>query len=728
MRVLIATVTAGAGHLQAAAAIEEAWRLLRSADTVERVDVLTFTSKLYRKAYAEGYVRLVERAPELYGLVFRASDNPPLLRKLTNARRFFARLPTKKFIKHAQEFSPDVVICTHFLPPEILGNFRLNAKRNEFHAKIVSVVTDFEAHALWTEPDVTLYCVATEETKARMTARGVAEERILVTGIPISQRFTTHIDGAAVRKRMNLRADLPCVLVLGGGFGMGPVAEILGELNKVAKSIQAVIVCGRNEALRDKLAAMKHRHTTQVLGFVNNMQDLMSVADIIVSKPGGLTSSEALALGKPLLILNPIPGQEAANSDFLLEHGGAAKINRVEDLPSKLDRLLGSAKLGAMSEAARELGRPGAAVEVCQGVVSLVEGESAPATSVRASRASGKSAHSIILYESLGSATRDGKGWEVEVHGRVFSSKPHPKLERLLHRFLGLKLEQMTAEERRLLSERAQYFLEDSGKGKPVTVHAGANRVLLTRSRANGHFEGRFSVAQASLARVVDGGERLELRVSGERSESPSYTGQAQLLGATGVSVISDIDDTIKVSHGGDRRAMIHNTFCQPFAAVAGMAPVYQSWARATGASFHYVSASPWQLYPALRDFLQCNGFPQGTFHLRRVRLKDQSILSLLAFPAGHKQVFIARMLRRYPRRQFILVGDTIGRDPEIYGDLARRFPQVARIYLHQPREAAVSELRLGKALRKIPPEKWQMFRDPTELPTTPLAQGRRRE
>jgi processive 1,2-diacylglycerol beta-glucosyltransferase len=216
------------------------------------------------------------------------------------------------------------------------------------------------------EPSVDLYCVAAEETKARLVPRGVPAESVCVTGIPIAAKFSDPIDAAAIRKRMGLRDDLPVLLVLGGGFGMGPVVEMLMALNRFESAAQIVVVCGRNEELRGEVAALDHRHPTHVLGFASNMHELMAVADLILTKPGGLTTSEALALGKPMLILDPIPGQESANSDFLLEQGVAAKVNRVEDLPFRLGRLLGSAKLVAMAKAARSLGKPEAARAVCE--------------------------------------------------------------------------------------------------------------------------------------------------------------------------------------------------------------------------------------------------------------------------------------------------------------------------------------------------------------------------
>jgi len=367
MRVLIATVTAGAGHLQAAAALEEAWRALRPEDFVERVDVLDFTPRVFKKAYSQGYVNLVEHAPELWGFFFKKTDNAALARKLTKLRRSLSHLPARKFAGFVKRFHPDAVVCTHFLPLEILG--RLEEKSREpAQPCCVCVVTDFEAHALWMEPVVDFYCVAAEETMARLTARGVPEADVAVTGIPIAAKFAARPAASAARKLLGLRDDLPTVLVLSGGFGMGPVAKILAALDQMSQAFQMAVVCGRNRELRRELAGQDWRHPTHVLGFVTNMHDWMTAAVLIVTKPGGLTASEALAIGRPLVIIDPIPGQETANADFLLERGAAIKLNSVDDLPHRVGGLLGSRKLAAMARAARALGRPQAAMEICREV------------------------------------------------------------------------------------------------------------------------------------------------------------------------------------------------------------------------------------------------------------------------------------------------------------------------------------------------------------------------
>ena len=369
MRILIATVTAGGGHNAAAAALEEAWRVLRPDDTVERVDLLKFFSPLHKRIYADGYVKFVEHAPELWGMLFSKTDNPKLVRRFSKWSRAFPSVSRNKFKKYAQAFRPDAVLCTHFLPHELLGLLRKSKNEKWPQPFVTTIVTDFEAHALWMDSCVDLYCVAADETKARLVARGVPPENIVVTGIPISGKFSSKPDPMAVRKTYGLRDDLPMMLVLGGGFGMGPVAEILAELDKAAEQFQTVVVAGRNEKLRRQLVARDYKHPTHVLGFSSNMHELMAIAELIITKPGGLTTSEALAMGKPLFILNPIPGQEAANSDFLLERGAAAKANRVEDLPFRVGQLIGSKKLSDMAKAARNLGRPQAAEAICEEVL-----------------------------------------------------------------------------------------------------------------------------------------------------------------------------------------------------------------------------------------------------------------------------------------------------------------------------------------------------------------------
>src|SRR6185312_11239670 len=300
MRILIATITAGGGHIAAASALEEAWRASRTDDVLERIDLLKFFSPLHRKIHSDGYLQLVERAPELWGMVFAKTDNPKVARTMNKLKRLFPSSSRQKFERHVKHFKPDVVLCTHYLPLELLGApaSRRHGRREKLAAEtaalpgapfVVSVITDFEAHALWMDSCVDLYCVAAEETKARLVARGATAENIVATGIPIAAKFSAKVDAKAVRKTYGWRDDQKILLVLSGGFGMGPVADILEQLDKVPNEFQTVVVTGRNEELRRDLAAQDRKHPTHILGFASNMHELMAVADLVITKPGGLT-------------------------------------------------------------------------------------------------------------------------------------------------------------------------------------------------------------------------------------------------------------------------------------------------------------------------------------------------------------------------------------------------------------------------------------------------------
>ncbi|HTD66823.1 MAG TPA: glycosyltransferase [Candidatus Limnocylindria bacterium] len=337
--------------------------------------VLDYTPGWYRKIYVKGYLKLIEHAPEVYAMMFKKTDNVKRIQELMKFRRRSSRIMATKFVKELVAFQPEMVLAPHYLPLEIIGGVmgkrRSRLKKNPF---VACIVTDFEAHALWMEPCVNLYCVAAPATKARMVARGVGDENVVVTGIPIAAKFSSRVDANAIRAQFVFERDVPTLLVLGGGFGMGLVREILAELDKIQRVLQIIVVCGKNEKLRQQIASESQRHRTAVLGFATNMHELMSASDLILTKPGGLTTSEALAMGKPILILNPIPGQEAANSDFLLEEGTAVKVNCIEDLPFKITNLLDSKKLLQMARAAQALGKPRAATAICEAALAASSG------------------------------------------------------------------------------------------------------------------------------------------------------------------------------------------------------------------------------------------------------------------------------------------------------------------------------------------------------------------
>ncbi len=233
----------------------------------------------------------------------------------------------------------------------------------------MTATTDFETHRLWVNQPCDHYFTVTDEGAAYLQHWGVPAADTTVTGIPIHPVFSEPKDRTAVLKRQGLRGDRPIVLQLAGGFGVGPIEQIFRGILAIEVPLEIVVVTGRNEAAKKQLAEVEppERHRVKVIGFTEQMDELMAGADLVVSKPGGLTTSETLARGAAMAVVNPIPGQESRNSDFLLENGAAVKINNIATLPHKLTPLLcDTGRLAQLKANARHLGRPQAAFDVAR--------------------------------------------------------------------------------------------------------------------------------------------------------------------------------------------------------------------------------------------------------------------------------------------------------------------------------------------------------------------------
>ena len=333
----------------------------------------------------------------------------------------------------------------------------------------------------------------------------------------------------------------------------------------------------------------------------------------------------------------------------------------------------------------------------------------------------------VLLYPTFGHQSADGRSWHIGVSGVVYEPGRENLRKRMLLRVLQ-RLMSVPATELQsdVFQDRISCFLVDTERGKRVAVRIGERVQMLQRpSKRNGHFRGSIQIATHELEGLNEGSTPsdgwLDVNVvSGHETVRGAV--QTQLIGQTGVSVISDIDDTIKHSDVADRRRLLRNTFLKEFEAVGGMSEVYQNWS-ADGAAFHYVSSSPWQLYSALDELLTEAGFPAGSFHLRNIRLRDPSVLRLLFARRSGKRRIIHKIVKMFPHRQFVLVGDSGERDPEIYGHVARSFPnQIQRIVIRRVEGRRLSDERLRKAFRQLPDNTWQIFDDPSELRNLPIS------
>jgi processive 1,2-diacylglycerol beta-glucosyltransferase len=359
-RVLVLSASVGSGHKVAAAAVE---RVFRERDVeVLNQDALKLTSRLYQATAADAYFALVKGNPWAVGWLYDYNDEP--FKNELGLNRLWNDLNAQPLARFIAEYEPDITVCTHFMPAGVAAQLLYQRK---IGGSLAIVTTDFDFQGMWLSRVFSRYFVALDETKVQLAALGIDADRITVSGIPVSPALSHPCDCAAVRARFGLRDDLPTLLVSAGALGGGPAREIVAQIMRMRTPVQTVVVCGRNQALRDEVIALTAERPEhfRVLGFTAEMLDLMRVASLFIGKPGGLTSSECMAAGLPMLIVQPIPGQEERNSDHLLESGAAARANDTAVIAFKLDRLFAEpGRLEQMRAATARLGRPDAAAVV----------------------------------------------------------------------------------------------------------------------------------------------------------------------------------------------------------------------------------------------------------------------------------------------------------------------------------------------------------------------------
>lgn len=326
----------------------------------------------------------------------------------------------------------------------------------------------------------------------------------------------------------------------------------------------------------------------------------------------------------------------------------------------------------------------------------------------------------VVLFPTLGHLSQDGRQWIVNLHGDV-SAATHLTLGKrlllkLLQRTMRASNEAFASE---LFQERIARFVARDRPGRRIAVQIGDTLLPLPKkSRRNGHFQAAVKISRDELP--ADEVVPVAVHGAGE-----SATGAVRLLGRQGLSIISDIDDTLKHSFVACKRTLLANTFLKPFETIPGMAGLFRDWA-AAGAAIHYVSSSPWQLYQHLAEHLSEAGFPDGSFHLRAFRLRDHLLRRVLMLRRSGKISVIRGILKAYPQRQFLLVGDSGEHDPEIYGALARRFPQqVAGVFIRlldgrQPQQ------RYDRAFRRLDPQLVRLYHEADELSGVQLPQSHR--
>jgi len=377
-RILLISASIGGGHVAAARALESAF--LATGATVKHIDLLDYTSAPFRRFYSQAYFDLVRTAPEFVDWLGNRLDRHPSERqsRQRKLRARATRLISYHLPRLINRYEPDVIVHTHFLAPEILSTRLmpnlLTLNRTEPIPQYV-VITDFFAHSLWLQPNIDKYFVASEEVAVHLRHLGVDEARVQVTGIPIDPRFSKLEPKAVAKAKLGLNENKDLLLFMASGLDMKTIKPLLSDLRTLRWPLHVIIVCGRSQELKAEIEALVDMNhdllSFEILGFSSDIPELMAAADLMVGKPGGLTSSEVLAAHLCLAIVQPYPLQEEANTSFLLENGVAFRIEPLTVFAYKLKRFFENNSMrSSMELKAANLAKANAAELIANTVLS----------------------------------------------------------------------------------------------------------------------------------------------------------------------------------------------------------------------------------------------------------------------------------------------------------------------------------------------------------------------
>jgi len=369
-KILLLSVSAGAGHMRAAEAIRSFAASHHPPVSATHLDVMNFVPAGFRKVYTDFYIDLVNKYPIAWGYLYQATHEAEADSFMQRLRKKVERLNTRALLREIESLKPDAIICTHFLPAEILAN---EIRKSRLDCPVWVQVTDFDLHRMWVQGHMSGYFAANEEVAFRMRAMGIADNHVHITGIPIMPAFGSKLTRVQCAKEYGLDPALTTILLMGGGAGLGSLDAVAARLLSLPGTFQLIVLAGKNVAALDSLRALAAQYPGRLLpqGFTDKVERLMACADLVITKPGGLTSSECLAMGLPMIVNAPIPGQEERNADYLLEQGVALKAFDAVTLEYRVGLLVSQpAKLAEMHRKAKALGRPDAARKVIDTVMA----------------------------------------------------------------------------------------------------------------------------------------------------------------------------------------------------------------------------------------------------------------------------------------------------------------------------------------------------------------------
>ena len=361
-KVLLMYISEVSGHHSATIAIEKALRILKPDIEIKNINGFNYTNPIVEKIISKAYMGVIRKTPEVWEYLY---DNPKIVRSTRRIKEAIHKSNQKKLRTLLNEFKPDFVACSQAFPCGMVADYK---KRNSLEVPLMAVLTDYAPHAYWLYDKIDHFIVSNQESRQRFMREGIKEERIKILGIPIDPKFAENKNREKLAKELGLDLSLPVILVMGGGQGLGPVKKMIKSFKKIKENFQILVVAGTNKKLLKWLNKCKLPNKKLIpLGYVDNIDEIMSVSTLLITKPGGITSAEALSKGLPMIIMHPIPGQEANNTQYLLRQDVAIKVDTVEQLDRELSELLSKREsLSNMRRCAKAISFPESALNIAE--------------------------------------------------------------------------------------------------------------------------------------------------------------------------------------------------------------------------------------------------------------------------------------------------------------------------------------------------------------------------
>jgi len=369
-KILILYISEYSGHFHAAKALEKALSAANGRLTIKMVNALEYTNPILGKLINKAYLEVIRKKPELWGNIY---DNPDVIKKTRGAREALHRFNMSKIKKLIESFDPDIVFCTQAFPCGMVADYKRTSGKN---IPLVGILTDHAPHSYWLFDEVDFYVVPSKKTAEILERKGIGKDKLKAYGIPVDPKFSERHDKEKIFNDLGLSKDKPIILIMGGSQGLGAIEEVVRSFLQDDKhDYQLIVVSGNNKKLKRKLSRISKKRTEyiKILPFVDNIDELMEISNIIITKAGGITTAEALAKKLPILVVDPIPGHERMNTDYLVDEGAAIEVENYGDVHDIVNILFDSEKLSTIRKNAEKLSMPASALNIAEFALGILK-------------------------------------------------------------------------------------------------------------------------------------------------------------------------------------------------------------------------------------------------------------------------------------------------------------------------------------------------------------------